>query len=115
MDISLSTWMMAAFLIALWVSIWKVYKFMPTKELSDDDTTSQAQTELMDLILKIIKGSNGELSEKELLDMVLQDEDFNKEHFWRFNENKLKQLLHVHYTKNPDTKNIKDIHRKLNS
>ncbi len=115
MDISLSSWMMTAFIVALALSIWKVYKFMPNETLADDDTTPQAQTELMDLIFKIIKGSNGELSEKELVEMVMKDEDFDKEHFWRFNENKLKQLLHVHYAKNPDTKSIRDIHKKLNA
>lgn len=115
MDISLSSWMMIAFVFALIVSIWKVYKFMPRKALHDDDTTPQAQMELMDLILKIIKGSHGELTEKELHEMVKEHEDFDNDHFWRFNENKLKQLLHVHYIKNPDTKGIKDIHKKLNS
>ncbi|ADN09732.1 hypothetical protein [Sulfurimonas autotrophica] len=115
MDISLSSWMMIAFVLALIVSIWKVYKFMPSKALHDDDTTPQAQTELIGLILKIIKGSNGELTEKELIEMVTQHEDFDVEHFWRFNENKLKQLLHIHYIKNPDTKSIKDIHKKLNT
>ncbi len=114
MDISLSSWMMIAFVLGLGLSVWKMYKFMPTKKLQDDDTTPQAQTELMDLILKIIKGSHGELTEKELHEMVKQHEDFDSEHFWRFNENKLKQLLHGHYIKNPDTKSIKDIHKKLN-
>jgi len=115
MELSLSSWMMIAFLLGLGLSAWKMYKFMPTKQLKDDDTTPQAQTELMDLILKIIKGSHGELTEKELHEMVQKHEDFDKEHFWRFNENKLRQLLHIHYTKNPDTQSIKDIHKKLNS
>jgi len=88
---------------------------MPNETLVDDDTTPQAQTKLMDLILKIIKGSNGELSEKELIELVTLDEEFDKEHFWRFNENKLKQLLLTHYMNNPDTSSIKDIHKKLNS
>jgi len=115
MDISLSSWMMIAFVAGMVLSLWKVYHFMPNKQLSDDDTTPESQNELINLILKIIKGSNGELSEKELHDMVKEHKDFDNEHFWRFNENKLKQLLHLHYAKNPDTKSIKDIHKKLNS
>jgi len=115
MELTLSTWMMIAFIVALGLSAWKMYKFMPTKQLKDDDTTPQAQSELMDLVLNIIKGSHGELSEKELHAMVTNHEDFDDEHFWRFNENKLKQLLHIHYAKNPDTKCIKDIHKKLHS
>ncbi len=115
MELTLSTWMMIAFIVALGLSAWKMYKFMPTKQLKDDDTTPQAQSELMDLVLNIIKGSHGELSEKELHALVTNHEDFDNEHFWRFNENKLKQLLHIHYAKNPDTKCIKDIHKKLYS
>ena len=115
MDLTLSTWMMLAFIIALILSIWKLYYFMPNKQLSDDDTTPESQNELINLILEIIKGSNGELSEKELHNMVKEHVDFDTEHFWRFNENKLKQLLHIHYIKNPDTKSIKDIHKNLHT
>ncbi len=115
MQISLSTWMMIAFVISLILSGWKLYHFMPSKQLKDDDTTPESQNELIHLILEIIKGSNGELSEKELHSMVKEHESFDAQHFWRFNENRLKQLLHLHYVKNPDTNSIKDIHKKLNS
>jgi len=115
MELSLSSWMMIAFLVGLGLSAWKMYQFMPTKQLKDDDTTPQAQTELMDLLMKTIKNSHADLTEKELYAMVIEDEEFDKEHFWRFNENKLRQLLHKYYAKHPDTQSIKDIHKKLNA
>ena len=115
MHISLSAWMMIAFVLALILTGWKLYYFMPSKQLQDDDTTPESQNELISLVLEIIKGSDGELNEKELHNMVKEHENFNVEHFWRFNENRLKQLLHLHYLKNPDTNSIKDIHKKLNS
>lgn len=115
MKFDTSFWMMIAFVVGLILSIWKLYMFMPNKQLKDDDTTQESQDELLELILKLIKESDGELNEKELHNRVKVHKDFNAEHFWRFNENKLRQLLHTHYTQNPDTQSIKDIHKKLNS
>jgi len=115
MDLSLSTWMLLAFVIGMILSIWKLWAFMPNKQLKDDDTTQASQNELLQLILKVIKQSDGNLNEKELYEKVTGDTGFDKEHFWRFNENKLKQLLNIHYIKNPDTKSIKDIHKSLNA
>jgi hypothetical protein len=115
MDVSLSTWMLLAFVIGMILSIWKLWAFMPNKQLKDDDTTQASQNELLQLILKVIKQSDGSLNEKELYEKVTGDTAFDKEHFWRFNENKLKQLLNIHYIKNPDTKSIKDIHKSLNA
>jgi hypothetical protein len=115
MGLSLSTWMLIAFGVGMILSIWKLWAFMPNKQLKDDDTTEESQNELMNLILDVIKGTDGELNEKELHDRVKAHEDFDAEHFWRFNENKLKQLLNLHYLKNPDTQSIKDIHKSMNS
>ena len=115
MDLTLSNWMMIAFVIGMVLSIWKLWAFMPNKQLKDDDTTQESQNELIDLILHVIKEGEAEISEKELHAKIKAHELFDAEHFWRFNENKLKQLLHLHYLKNPDTQSIKDIHKSLNS
>ena len=110
MELDTSTLMMIFFLIALVVSIWKIYAFLPNKELADDDTTGEAQKDLISIMVKTIHKQNGELTIDELYVYMVENEDFNKEKFWRFNKNKLKQLLESYYLKNPHAKSIEDIY-----
>ncbi len=93
MDFDFSTWMMIFFVILLSVSMYKVYAFLPNKALKDDDKTKESQEELEAIILKIIKSKNNDLTRTELFELVKNDEDFDKEHFWRFNLNRLNHLL----------------------
>ncbi|WP_415251750.1 hypothetical protein [Sulfurimonas sp.] len=96
MDIELetSTLMMIVFIFAFIISIWKIYPFLQTRTLADDDTTLEAQAELVKFVLKHLGDEDKEtVNTKELLEKIKNDTDFNKEHFWRFNQNKLNQLL----------------------
>jgi len=113
MEFETSTLMMIFFILFLIISIWKIYAFLPNKELSDDDTTEASTKELTNLVLQVIKNSSGELTNKELFESIIKHEDFDKKHFWRFNQNKLNQLLNHYYLENPDTKSIKDIYKQL--
>lgn len=113
MEVSNSTWMLIFFVILLIVSIWKIYAFLPNKQLADDDTTKESQEELLKVILKVIKESDGELSHNELFMKVQDDETFDKERFWRFNQNRLNQLLNYYHLENSNTKCIKDIYHDL--
>jgi hypothetical protein len=115
MEISTSTWMMIAFIAGMILSIWKMYPFLVTRQLADDDTKPEVQEELHSIIFEVIKEHRGELDEKSLHEKVTQHQAFDKERFWRFNQNKLRQLLNLHYAKNPDTQSIKDIYKKLNA
>ena len=92
MDIELDTGtiMMFFFILVFVVSMWKVYPFLQTKVLKDDDTTEASQEELLKIILKHYK--KGE-DTKDLLDTIKNDADFDTKHFWRFNQNKLNQIL----------------------
>lgn len=90
MELETSTWMMIFFLLSFAISMWKVYAFLPNKALADDDTTKEAQAELINLVKKHRREG---ISSKELLTLIKNDETFDAEHFWRFNENKLNQLL----------------------
>ena len=54
MELDVKTWMMIFFILTLIVSIWKIYAFLPNKELPDDDTTAESKDELLKLIIKII-------------------------------------------------------------
>jgi len=117
MDIkfSPSTWMVLFFTLFLIASIWKIWVFLPEKQLADDDTTEEATQRLEALMLKIIMKTEGEIDEKNLFLQMKQDEDFNSKLFWRFNLNRLKHLLRNYSIKHPDTSTIKSIYHYLNN
>ena len=112
MEFDTSTLMMIFFLISLVVSIGKIYVFLPNKELEDDDTTQEAQKHLTSIMINTIKENNAEITVDELYIFMLENENFNSEKFWRFNLNKLKQLLKSYYLQNPHTKSITDIYNE---
>jgi len=112
MEIETTTWMMIFFIIAFIVSIWKVYIFLPNKELEDDDTTAEAQEQLISIMLQTIKSRNADISIDELYVYMVENEDFNKDKFWRFNKNRLNKLLELYYLKNPHAKSIEDIYNQ---
>jgi len=113
MQLEISTLMMLFFLALLVVSIWKIYAFLPRERLADDDTTQESVAELQTLMLKHIQNSYGELTEQELFEAIKQDPQFDQQHFWRFNQNRLKQLLQSYYLQHPDTQSIMDIYKKI--
>lgn len=115
MQIDTSTWMMFFFIFFLIISIWKIWAFLPNRELQDDDTTQASQEELLNITLLAIKNTQKDISTKELLEVIKVHENFDEKHFWRFNENRLIQLLRAYYTQHPETSTISDIHKKLNS
>lgn len=104
-----STWMMLFFVLSLVVSIWKIYAFLPNKQLEDDDTTKEAQEELQRIMIKVIKQNGADLDVKKLFELMKDNEEFDKKRFWRFNENRLNQLLLHYFLQNPSIKSIKDI------
>ncbi|MEA2099482.1 MAG: hypothetical protein U9P72_05055 [Campylobacterota bacterium] len=113
MEIETSTWMMIFFIILLVVSIWKIYAFLPNKALADDDTTKESQEELLKVILKVIKESDGDLDINQLFERIKKDSAFDEKKFWRFNQNRLNQLLNYYYLENTHTNCINDIYKDL--
>jgi len=93
MDFSVSTWMMIFFIIFLILSIWKIYDFLPNKELADDDRTEASEEELLKIIKDVMAKNEKNISSKDLFEKILNNESFDKEHYWRFNQNRLNQLL----------------------
>lgn len=83
------------------IGMWKIYAFLPNKELPDDDTTKASQEELMQLMLKILNKSEGKIDANELYEKMKSDEGFDAKHFWRFNQNRVHQLLELYYLQNP--------------
>jgi hypothetical protein len=113
MELSTSTWMFIFFAVLLVVSIWKIYAFLPNEQLADDDTTKESQEELLKVILKVIKENDEGITKQELFERVKSDETFDEKKFWRFNQNRLNQLLNYYHLENPHTKNIADIYKDL--
>ncbi|WP_345980850.1 hypothetical protein [Sulfurimonas sp. HSL3-2] len=104
--------MMAGFILFLVLSLWKVYKFLPNKQLEDDDNTIESIEQLTCIMLAVIKNYDTPPTHNELFIAITEHNDFDKEHFWRFNQNKLNNLLLKYYAKNNLT-SIDDIHNKL--
>jgi len=93
MNFDTSTLMMLFFILFLVISIWKIYAFLPNKQLVDDDRTEASEQELLKIISTVINNNEEDISNKELFDKILDDEEFDKERYWRFNQNRLNQLL----------------------
>ncbi len=113
MEFETSTLMLFFFLISFILSIWKIYLFLPNKQLADDDRTKESQDELLNITLHVIKSKGRDLSVEELFDMIRESENFDKKRYWRFNKNRLNQILSSYYLKYPHTKSIADIHNNL--
>lgn len=113
MQLETSVWMLLFFLVLLTVSIWKIYAFLPNKQLADDDTTPQSQEELLTLMLDTISKNGPSLDPQKLFTLMLLHEDFDKQRFWRFNQNRLNRLLEAYYLQNPHLSSIEDIYNSV--
>lgn len=113
MEFDTSTWMMIFFIIFLVISIWKIYAFLPNKKLPDDDTTEDAKKELLNIVLNSIKNSDGTLNIDELFIKIEQSDEFDSQKYWRFNKNRLHQILNAYYIEHPHTKSIEDIYKNI--
>jgi len=90
--------MMGAFVLGLGLSVWKLYLFFPTKRLEDDDSTEES----VELLIRIMVESNRPgMDEIELYQSMLNHPDFDPKHFWRFNQNRLRQLIIHHRFTDP--------------
>lgn len=91
--------MMTAFVAGLGVAVWKLYYFLPTKPLADDDTTPESVA-LLERIM--IESHDPSFDHTALYRAMLEHPEFNPEHFWRFNENRLHHLIEHYRFKEPD-------------
>lgn len=113
MKFDTSFWMMFAFILFMILGIWKIWAFLPTKQLKDDDTTEASQEELVALILKVIQEHKGNLTESELFVAIEKSESFDTKHYWRFNQNRLRHLLSKYYLQHPQCSTILDIYTEI--
>jgi len=110
MELSTSAWMMIFFIISLVASIWKIYAFLPNKALEDDDTNEASQEELERVMIDTIKENGANISSKELFEKMKEHKNFDEKHFWRFNLNKLNQLLTHYYITHEGINTIENIY-----
>jgi len=115
MKLDTSTWMMIAFVLGMVLSIWKMYPFLVNRTLEDDDTGEDSHEFLVGVMHKTLQELEEVPTLNELHQKMTQHTEFDKERFWRFNPNKLNQLLHKHFTKFPHLNSIEDIHKELKS
>ena len=113
MEFDTSFWMMFAFIIFMVLGIWKIWAFLPTKQLEDDDKTEESEHELHRLMLTVISQNEGKCTHQELFLAIQEHKEFDSKLFWRFNHNRLNQLLQKHYIRNPNTSSIEEIYREL--
>jgi len=113
MEISNETWMMIAFVAGTALSIWKMYPFLVNRTLEDDDTGEDAHEHLVSVLHKVLKESDEIPSAKTLHEKIVEHSDFDKERHWRFNLNKLHQLLYKLYAQHPHLNSIDDLHKEL--
>jgi len=67
----------------------------------------------LELMHTVLQDEDDAPDAKKLHEKMTAHEDFDKERFWRFNLNKLNQLLYRHYAKHPHLSSIEDIHKEL--
>lgn len=91
--------MMAAFIGGLGLAVWKLYLFFPQTPLPDDDTTPEAVNELVKIMLKCHREG---MNVQELFETMIQHPDFDRERYWRFNENRLRHLIDHYRLSYPD-------------
>ena len=113
MEFDTSTWMMIAFVVAMVLSAWKMYPFLVNRTLEDDDTGEDSHEYLVAHMNKVLQESQEVPTVQELHTTMTQHKEFDKEKHWRFNQNKLQQLLYKHYAKYPHLTSIEDIHKEL--
>ncbi len=113
---SVQTIMFIAFILGLLLAVGKLYVFMSSKTLPDDDSNEASKEELTTLMLDVIEREHrhdAPLSEQELFEYIVRHEAFDKEHYWRFNQNKLNQLLRRYYAIYPHTGSIPAIYNHI--
>lgn len=92
---------MAAFIGGLGLAVWKLYLFFPQTPLPDDDTTPES-VELLERIMVETDHIYPGIDEETLFQKMRRHNDFDPDHFWRFNPNRLRHLIDHYRIRKPD-------------
>lgn len=91
---------MVAFIGGLVLAFYKLYLFFPKTQLKDDDTTPQSVA-LLEKILVETDTNYPHLTHEALYQKMKEHPEFDPQHFWRFNENRLHHLIEHYQVKEP--------------
>ena len=111
---NLETGMMIAFIVALIFSLWKVYAFLPNKPLEDDDRTEEIDALLNSIMITTIVEHCDQCEDvtvNELFEKMKNHHEFDQDRLWRFNPNRLNQLLIQHTIHYPEQDSIVKIYQ----
>jgi hypothetical protein len=103
LDIDIQDLMLLFFIALFIISVWKIYAFLPNEQLKDDDHTKESIKELESLMLDSIKSlhvKNIPLKNSNIYNEIVSNKNFDKKHYWRFNQNRLNHLLNEYMFKN---------------
>jgi hypothetical protein len=84
--------MMGAFIVALALSVWKIYLFLPNKPLPNDER-DPASVEKLQRIMVECNEINPKMDEATLFQKMIQHKDFDSKYYWRFNLNRLRHII----------------------
>jgi len=112
MKLDTSTWMMIAFVAGTILSIWKMYPFLVNRTLEDDDQGEDTHNLLVHIMYDVLKDLKEVPTLNELYDEMKKHKEFDEKKLWRFNPNKLQQLLNRHYLEKKHLNSIDDIHHE---
>jgi hypothetical protein len=112
---TIQTGMMIAFILALFFSLWKLYAFLPNKPLHDDDRTVEAEMLLCSIMIETILEHHMQpkaLDLDRLFELMKSHPQFDQQQFWRFNTNRLNQILIKHAARYPEQNSIAKIYER---
>lgn len=93
--------MMSGFILALGLSGWKLYLFLPSKPLPNDERDPQSVQKLQEIMVECNQ-INPNMDEETLFQKMTQHKDFDSKYYWRFNLNRLFHLIEDYRFKDPD-------------
>ena len=88
------------FIVALGLSLWKVYLFLPSKPLPNDERDLQSVEKLQRIMVECNQ-INPDMDEETLFQNMIQHKDFDPKHYWRFNLNRLLHIIEDYRFKDP--------------
>jgi hypothetical protein len=93
--------MLIGFTVALGLSLWKVYLFLPSKPLPNDERDPQSVQKLQHIMLECNQ-INPDMDEEALFQKMTEHKDFDSKYYWRFNPNRLRHLIEDYRFKDQD-------------
>jgi hypothetical protein len=93
--------MLIGFTVALGLSLWKVYLFLPSKPLPNDERDPESVQKLQQIMIECNR-IDPTMDTETLFQKIVQHKDFDAKFYWRFNLNRLIHLIEDYRFKDPN-------------